>query len=93
MSQGILTDLTGFKQMELNEINTLKQTTQEYIEIKSDSEIQAKEIACSTKIQNSQLSFPISGQVGNKHIQINDTFDQLFRKTNSWRINQYYSGQ
>ena len=37
--------------------------------------MQVDEVACSTKIKNYQNSFPISGQINDKHIHINDLFD------------------
>ena len=73
--QGAVADFANYKQMALTEINLLKKTTQECINIKSVLKRQVNEVACSTQIPNPRHSFPISGQVGDKHVQINDTFD------------------
>ena len=53
----------------------MKKTTQECMNLKSIIEQQAKEIACSTKVAQTNHSMPVSGQLNKKQVHINDTFD------------------
>lgn len=73
LPQQVVTEISGYRNASLQEIQNINETTQVCINSKSIIEQQAKELARCTKVAHAHHSIPNAGQL-NKKVHINDTF-------------------